>query len=213
MGWKLAVVVAPLEGRALEDFVDEIYGGPQTLAPSDVCADAALYPDDQAERFALAHEGMGWVFDWDLITRAFARPLPIKGRAFAFVLHSVVNWYGFAELKNGAYLRCRAGDSDNGIMIEEGEPSVEEAALVTAFAKPGEEVTAAWATWIGARASFDGVYENMTHDGMGEDVVFGLMQHALGFRLDHDAPACDAFREARVMRIMTPPKRKRFGWF
>ena len=47
MGWKLAVVISKLDGRELGALVDEIYGAPQILTPSDISTDRALYPDDK----------------------------------------------------------------------------------------------------------------------------------------------------------------------
>jgi hypothetical protein len=212
MGWKLAVVIARLEGRALGPFVDEIYDAPQTLAPCDVSTSQALYPDKLSERYALAHDGFGWVFDWKLTERALTAPVPINRPVWSFILHSVVNAYGFAAQADAKFVRCRTGDSDGGVTVDVGTPSPAERTLVAACGKPGQEALA-WSTWTDASKSFDGVYEDTTHDGMGEEIVFGLMNDLLGFRLDRDSPAADEFVNARVMRIERPKGKSLFGWF
>ena len=211
MGWKLAVVISKLERRTLGAFVDEVYGAPQTLMPSDVAVDRALYPPKLGHRYALAHDGFGWIVDWKLIDRTFKKPLPVKTPVWTFGLHSVVNWYGFSAQNNGAFLRSRSGEADNGIVVDIGTPSATERALVAACGKPGQEALA-WDTWCDAQKSFDGVYEHTTHDSIGEEVVFGLLNEVVGFGLDIDSPALDAFLTAGVMTIERAKGKSIFSW-
>lgn len=72
------------------------------------------------------------------------------------------------------------------------------------FAKPGQEAEA-WSTWCDGARSFNGKYEDMTHDAMGEDVVFGLFEALVGFHPADDTPIATAFCEARTMEIVQPP--------
>jgi hypothetical protein len=200
MGWKLAVVISPFGGRDLQSFVDEIYGRPQPLTPCDLRAGRAFFPTEhkRGEFYALSHEGFGWIFDWKTIERTFQVPLPTRMPTWTFALHSVVNGYGFSAQRDGAIVRARSGSSD-GIDINFGTPSAAERALVGACGKSGQEALA-WETWLDDSKSFDGAYEGITHDLIGEPVVFGLINELVGFRIDEESPATSAFEDAPVAR-------------
>lgn len=204
MGWKLAIVVAPLQGRDLQAAVDDLYGAPQILEPSDRAVREAIHPDGEA-RYALAHDGLAYVFDWSLVTRALDKPIPVKSRLWTFALHSVVNLYGFSVQEGGAYLRCRSGSADDGIIADFGAPTPLERTLVAAQASPNEEPDA-WQAWCDDHATFGGE-EEMAHDTLGEEVVLGLLEDLTTFRLDQSSPAATAFNEARVMTLV-PTKSK-----
>lgn len=200
MGWKIATLVTPLD-RDLQAIADEIYGAPQRLEQTDLPASRAAYPKNTRDRYALAHDGFAWFFDWNGIERRFHNPLPIARTVWTFSLHSVTNGYGFSLQKKGAFVRSRMGSADSGIEVEVGEPFPTERALVTAEAKPGQEEQA-WAAWRDADESFDGTeFGDLTHDTIAEEIVLGLMQEATTLRLDRDTPATTAFEVSRVMQL------------
>ena len=211
MGWRLAVAISRLGGRDLSDLIDEIYGSPQQLLPSEISAAQALYPRNRRNRYALAYEGFGWIFDWKLFPHVLKRPLPIKPLLSTFVLQSTVNWYGFSIQEDGAFLRCREGDTDNGITNDDGTPSAAERALVAAQGKP-EQGSLAWNAWCDASTSFDGTFDSVRHDVMGEGVVFGLMKELVGFRLDEASPHEAAFMSTPVLSIMKSRPKTAISW-
>lgn len=208
MGWKLAIVVVALADRDLQAAVDHIYGTPQHLEPSDVAVRDAIHPDGDA-RYAIAHEGFAYIFDWALVTRALDKPIPVKTRLWTFALHSVVNLYGFSTQDAGVYERCRAGSSDDGILADFGAASPLERTLVSAQAHPNEEPDA-WQAWCDDHSTF-GDDEPMKHDTLGEEVVLGLFEDLTGLRLDLHAPATIAFMESRVTTLSADKPKSLLG--
>ena len=222
MGWKLAVVVVPLEERALADVVSEIYQRRETLSRTEVDMLQALNPS-RGQRYAIAHDRFAWICDWKVVERSFKSPLAVH-TAHSFMLLSTVNSYGFATARDGKFLRNRQGEADNGITVDIGTPTECERALVSRDAKPGQE-DAAWQAWTNAEKTFDTqheitdaqgirqtvIFDAITHDSIGESIVLGLMGELVGFRFDVDSPALEAFWAAPVMRL-EPAKRSIFGW-
>lgn len=207
MGWKIAAAIARSEGQTLQQYVDAVYGTRKVLKQCEKSAGEASYPG-LTQGFAMTHAGFHWAFDWRLVgglTRTPA-PLPVKFRVWTFALHSVTNGYGFSVQDNGVFVRVRSGAGDDDtIDADLGAPSPAERTLVTGFAKPGEEAKA-WRVWSNTGLSFEDRHGNeTTHDLMGEEVVFGLMNELAGFRIDEESPAADAFLAARVMEIARPP--------
>lgn len=204
MGWKLPIVMTHADGRTLQAFVDDAYGSRLRLEECTKSAIEALDPS-LLEAFALTFEGFHWIFDWTLSERSIKKPAPVTYPVWVFFLHSVVNGYGFSRQADGAIVRSRLGNgSDDQIQIDQGEPSATERALVAHCAKPGHE-DAAWHAWHNTATSFSGKFDDeTTHDLIGEDVVFGLMDELTGFRFDAESPLSDAFERARVFKIVRP---------
>jgi hypothetical protein len=94
----------------------------------------------------------------------------------ALVLHSVVNLWGYAVIKNGTKIRARAGSSDDGTYIEKGEPVEEEIELLnqSKLDKNGNRVY--------LLNSFPG--ETFTEDQVGENFVFLICKRYIGEVLD-----------------------------
>lgn len=205
MGWKLPIVMTRAEERTLQAFVDDAYGAPKRLegCPKNV---SEVFNPGLFESFALTHGGFHWIFDWSLSERSISKPVAVSYPVWVFFLHSVVNGYGFSTQVGGTIVRSRLGNgSDDQIQIDQGEPSAVERALVARFANPGQE-DVAWSTWRNTETSFSGpIEEHTTHDLMGEDVVFGLMEELTGFRIDMDSPQTDAFEAAGVTQVVKPP--------
>jgi len=94
----------------------------------------------------------------------------------SIVLHSVVNLWGYSVSKNGQKIRVRAGSSDNGTMVEYGEPLKQEIDLLSK-AKIDEN---------GKRIyQFDDFPdESFEEDQVGENFVFELSSRYFGQNLD-----------------------------
>jgi hypothetical protein len=201
------MIVSKLGGRSLDEFVADVYGKPQTLAPSGVAVDSALYPEDWKNRYALAFNDRGWVFDWLLVEQSFDKPLPTRAPTWTFGLHSVVNFYGFALQEKGKFVRSRSGSGEKGELAEIGEPLAAERRIVASCAKPGHEA-AAWAAWCDAEKTFLSEYDEATHDQIGEDVIMQMIEEAVGFRIDTDNALGNQFAESPVLAIQ---KERRFA--
>lgn len=92
------------------------------------------------------------------------------------VLHSVVNLWGYAILKQGKKIRARAGSADDGTFLEFGEPIEEEMDLLSksSFDAEGKRV-------YKLSTDPDDVF---TEDQVGENFVFALCYRYLGEELD-----------------------------
>jgi hypothetical protein len=201
MGWKLAAVVARLEARNFQTFVNDVYGAPQQLEASNDIVETAIPSSLDKQRFALEHRGVGWVFDGDPVDRSFKAPLSAGFLLWTFYLDSFDNWYGFTVQENGARVRSRYGGHADGIVVDVGTTSELERQLVKACAKPGSEERALEA-WADASKTFPGPDSEHTHDVIGESVVFGLIQGITGFRIDMDSPEASSFLNARVLKVL-----------
>ena len=95
----------------------------------------------------------------------------------AISLHSAVNHWGFAVIKNGQKIRAKAGDADSGTIIDFGEPLEEEKELLSSSTinDSGER------TYV-----FDDDDDEMTEDQVGENFVFEMFKRYTGESLDSD---------------------------
>ena len=93
----------------------------------------------------------------------------------SIVLHSTVNLWGYAILKEGKKIRARAGSADDGTFIESGEPLEEEKEILSksTLNRQGER------TYL-----FEGDDEAMTEDQVGENFVFAVCKRYFGEELD-----------------------------
>ncbi|MEQ9441802.1 MAG: hypothetical protein RIG62_22370 [Cyclobacteriaceae bacterium] len=94
----------------------------------------------------------------------------------AIVLHSVVNLWGYAIIKNGQKIRARAGSSDGGTFLDTGEPLEEEKALLSKarFDENGDRVY-----WLD-----DFPDEPFQEDQVGENFVFSVCKRYFHQELD-----------------------------
>ena len=83
------------------------------------------------------------------------------GEVMAIVLHSVVNLWGYSVYARGQLLRSAAGDSDNGLLANTGEPLPEE-----------------------VRSLQECAIDKVDEEGDGEDLVFEVSVRMFGQRLD-----------------------------
>lgn len=99
----------------------------------------------------------------------------------SIVLHSVVNLWGYAIIKDGQKIRARAGSADDGTFVEFGEPLKEELDLLSK-------------SRVNAEGKREYTFEDypdepMTEDQVGEEFVFEITGKYLGEQLD----SCDDF--------------------
>ncbi len=115
---------------------DHVYMGevplPETLYPGD----GELFVGAYADGVLVSHAGMAGL----LVDNGDARPprgvradarrtlleLAPGGEVLAMVLHSVVDWWGFASYADGDLRRMAAGSADDGVFIDTGTPLPEE---------------------------------------------------------------------------------------
>ena len=91
-----------------------------------------------------------------------------------FVLQSTVNFWGYAVLADGQKIRVRAGSSDDGLIIEAGEPLAQEMKLLSVSTIEAD----------GRRTYGEYEDEPIEEDQMGEEFVFEMAARFFGERLD-----------------------------
>ena len=94
----------------------------------------------------------------------------------AIVLHSTVNLWGYAVIKNGQKIRARAGAADDGTFLEYGDPLMEEEALLSKSTIDDQGNR----TYL--LEEFPG--EPFTEDQVGENFVFEISSRYFGTPLD-----------------------------
>jgi len=94
-------------------------------------------------------------------TKAKLLGLYPDGEVMSIVLHSVVNLWGYSVYVRGQHLRSAAGDSDNGLLANAGEPLPEEARALQVCA-----------------------IDKIDEEGDGEELVFEVAARMFGKRLD-----------------------------
>ncbi|RBP11408.1 hypothetical protein DFR50_116103 [Roseiarcus fermentans] len=107
--------------------------------------------------------------------QALARRFP-GGEIAAATLHSVVNLWGFAVLRDGVALRRKAGSADDGTFEDFGAPLPEERELLARSTLDGE------GRRVYRLPDFAG--EAMSEDQVGEEYVFRIFERLTGQRPD-----------------------------
>lgn len=200
MGFKIAILLIPLEGCTLEEVIGKIYGNRSRLVESEDAVNSALYPEDQSAAFACEEDGNAWIFDWNLVPSALETDVPIAPNAGLFFLHSVTNSYAFTIIKNNKIVRSRFGSSDDGIVIDKGDllQSERDAIAREAGNERFEELKSAWLD--------DGVFieqENydFSHVAFGEEIVFALLKDQSGIHLSRGGDRNEHFYSQPVFKI------------
>lgn len=185
------------------------YGGKRTLEPSQETVERILYPANQNIAYACEQDGRAWIFDWPLVMNVIDKGYAGAEDATFYLLMSTTNLYGFARYEKGKEIRRRAGSSDDGIYTDNGEPDLverKELERLAAFASPQERLD----VWTDAEQVLEGPDDELTHDVLGEEMVFALMGAQTGARFDEPSEAGDALIEKTVFSIKKP---KKFGIF
>lgn len=210
MGWKLAIVVMPLNGRSPEAAISDFYGEVVSVEQTVLSVEEVLYPDDDKIAYACANNDQLWVFNWRLVMDVLENGYAGKEDAGFFLLQSTTNLYGFAVYKNCVEIRRRAGSSDDGFYADNGD-------LLEAEQKGIEEIREevslndALAAWKDPEITAESADDELTHDVMGENIVFSLMMAETGIRFDITSDEGDAFFEKPVLKVSG--RKKRFGLF
>ncbi len=109
-------------------------------------------------------------------TEAIFKKLFPSSEICAIILHSSINLWGFSVIKNGRKLRARAGNSDDGTILDIGDPLEEEKEILSKsrIDKNGNR------TYV-----FEEIDdEPMTEDQVGENFVFAICKRYFGEELD-----------------------------
>ncbi len=110
--------------------------------------------------------------------QSFAAAFP-GAEVCALALHSVVNYWAYAVIKDGVVIRARAGSADGGTHLDTGESLVAEATLLSKATLNADSQR----TYM-----LDGFDEPLTEDAVGEEFVFALMYHYLNDSVDVYGP-------------------------
>ncbi len=96
----------------------------------------------------------------------------------SIILHSSVNLWGFAIIKNGEKLRIKAGSAEDGTFVEYGKPLEEEKELLSKSTIDENGVR----TYI-----FDDIDDEvMTEDQVGENFVFAITKRYFGEEINRN---------------------------
>ena len=210
MGWKFAIAVIGLKNRPLDQALASLYGRKTTLKETQHCVEDILYPDNDKQAYACVYHDQAWVFDWPYVMKSVEDGYKGEEDVDFYLLLSTTNLYGFAKYEKGKERRRRAGSSDDGFYADKGElvPAEREAVLRMADNVASDQILAAWTD---ANEIAEGPDDELTHDAMGEDVVFAVMEAQTRFRLDRASQDSDKFIEKTVLEIVGA--KKRFGLF
>lgn len=213
MGWKLAIAVTGLGGGKLEEAVSQIYGAPRRLVACPETIDSALYPADQSIAYAAAIGAHALLIDWPLVLDVLDNGFSKLADAQFYLLQSTTNLYGFAKYRGGRELRRRGGAADDGLYVNAGTPFDTEREVLSTLCRPDQRKQA-WAAWNDPNLTFDAADgETYTHDTVGEEVVFALMEQDLGFRLDMDSPGFEDIDRRPVLQVVGDAPVPRLKWW
>jgi hypothetical protein len=111
----------------------------------------------------------------------------------AFVLHSVVNYWGYAIIQNGQKIRVKSGNGDDGVTIDIGDPLPQEEELLSK-----SKVDADGKRLYHLDSDSDEPY---TEDQVGEEFVFQMYRRYFGEQLDHDDELIEVLCKGYSIRV------------
>ncbi|NIG54889.1 hypothetical protein [Chitinophaga sp. Cy-1792] len=184
MGWKLyATFVSPTHEVNFDDLLGRLELPPLTPI-EDEPFEVALYPDE-GQIYIGEHNNCLIITNYELtdacMTSEFSPLEEVLMAEFpdaeicTLVLHSVVNYFGYAVIKNGEKIRVRAGDSEYGVGIDEGSPLEEELPFLHSPRFKDDN---------SRRISRDG--NNTYVDWDGEGIVFAIAGRYFGEPMDRN---------------------------
>ena len=186
MGWKCAfVVVSNTEEKDPEALLRELGYGNLSPAAAD-SFDVAMYPRD-GKAYVGHFNGHLVIADEFLAIESLEEGLNDQEQVLlnrypgseiaSFSLHSVTNFWGYSLVRNGQKIRLRAGFSNDGVIMEEGDPLPEEAELLSKSKVNAEGIREYW---------LDDDQEEPYEDAeVGEEFVFQLASRYFDRPLDH----------------------------
>lgn len=139
MGWKAAsMIISNVTTVDAEKLLQKL-GIEQFEKIEDEPYDVAVYPDNHQIFIGVYKQNL-IISSWEITDLSFDKVLsPFEQKLSAIFpaseictiqLHSVVNHWAYSIVKNGEKIRVRSGNSDQGTIIELGEPLLEEQALL-----------------------------------------------------------------------------------
>lgn len=202
MGWKAACIITGDFSPAylsempehLPDRADEIYKemGYERYTEREE-SEFEVYPE-QGTVVIGAFEKAIVLADQDIIFDCFenrehayfkkALSLYPQGKLLMVVLHSVVDYFGYAYYENGVLVRELSGTAEDGVQSEVGEPQPEEQAIYArSKIVDGERVITEKRDWAGPEQFID-----QSLAMFGEDLTFAIMQKVVACPFDQSIP-------------------------
>ena len=185
MGWKASMIVVNSDNEVDKNDLLESLECYELEKIDDQYLDSIMNPDD-GEIYIGKYNGNTILCVQDLpltfMDENISRTESILSKYFpdteiaSFVLHSVVNLWGYSISKNGEKMRVRAGSAEGGQIVEHGSPLKEEEALFSQSRtnESGERIFV-----------FDDMPEDQFQDDqVGENFVFDLSVRYFGESLD-----------------------------
>ena len=194
MGWKTSMIIVNSENDFDKDELFESLGYYELKSIDKQYFDSIMNPDND-KIYIGKYNGNTIICMQDLPLESLDKTVSTGEKMLSdkfpdidivtFVLHSVVNLWGYSIVKNGEKLRVRAGSSEGGTMVEFGEIMEEEKELFSKskLNSSGERIF---------------LFENMPDDEfqddqVGENFVFDISCKYFGESLD----ACDELFETQ----------------
>ncbi|RFM34638.1 DUF6928 family protein [Chitinophaga silvisoli] len=148
MGWKTAsLIISNVTTVDAEKLLQEL-GIEQFKKTGDEPYDVAIYPKEQQIFVGIYHQHLV-ISSWQITELSFSKELSKYEQVLTALfpaseictmqLHSGVNHWGYALIKNGEKIRVRCGNADEGTIIDFGEPLQEELALLSKSKLEGEK--------------------------------------------------------------------------
>lgn len=185
MGWKTSMIFANSEKEVDLDALFASMGIYQLTKVDSELFDLVMNPKDE-KIYIGKHNGNTIICMQDIPLESLdirmSRAETALSEAFdnadvvTFVLHSVVNLWGYSVVENGKKIRVRAGSSDGGTMIEFGDILPEEKGLMSQsqIDENGQRIF-----------TLDGHPEyEYSEDQIGESFVFNISAKYFGEALD-----------------------------
>lgn len=140
MGWKAAsIIISNVTTVDAEKLLQEL-GFEQFTTIDDEPYDVAVYPE-KCQIFIGVYKNNLIISSWEITDHSFGKELSTFEQKLSNLfpaseictiqLHSGVNHWGYAIVKNGEKIRVRCGNADQGTIIELGEPLLEEQELLS----------------------------------------------------------------------------------
>jgi hypothetical protein len=187
MGWKASMII--IENKEGFNNETELLA---TLGLSDfdyagtTCLDECIFPGDDSVNIGHYNNNIIVCDDAQIIDdfisdrlspreKELARLFP-RSEILAVACISTTNFHGYAQIKNGAKVRVKALNADNGFYWDSGELMEEEKAIYE-----GGSVINGQRVW-----KFEDLPDDLfKEDQLMEDFTFGVAKRLLGVRIDH----------------------------
>jgi hypothetical protein len=140
MGWKTASMIISNVTTVDAEKLLKALGIEQFEKIDDEPYDVAIYPKEQQVYIGIYHQNLV-ISSWNITDPSFNTEISKYEKVLIALfpaseictlqLHSGVNQWGFAVIKNGEKIRVKCGDAEDGTTIDFGEPLQEESELLS----------------------------------------------------------------------------------